>query len=187
MENLDNDILISAYLDGELTAEEQSRVEQLLATSAEARQLVDELRTIRAGLKELPQHKLGPDFAAQVIERAQREAVATSEPSPSGRGQGEGAGTLIGPIAENANRSQHSQPGTLPADESELSPLPRFWKNPRGLAWSAVAIAIAVMIMVTSKHADRNNVGGQGQHETVVARCRSSAISSHRNQRRSIK
>ena len=43
MENLDNDILISAYLDGELLADEQVRVEQLLATSAEARQLVEEL------------------------------------------------------------------------------------------------------------------------------------------------
>ena len=36
--------LLSAYLDGELTADEQVRVEQILAASAEARQLLEELR-----------------------------------------------------------------------------------------------------------------------------------------------
>src|SRR4051794_22086235 len=80
MENLDNDILISAYLDGELNAEEQGRVEQLLATSAEARQLVEELRAIRAGLKELPQHKLGADFTADVLWLVTAEAARIQEP-----------------------------------------------------------------------------------------------------------
>ncbi len=36
--------LFSAYVDGELTAEEQARVEQILAASPEARQLLEELR-----------------------------------------------------------------------------------------------------------------------------------------------
>src|SRR5260221_6950193 len=73
MDHSENDILISAYLDGELTADEQLRVEQILATNADARQLVEELRALRAGLQNLPQHKLEPDFAQQVLERVARD------------------------------------------------------------------------------------------------------------------
>ncbi len=43
--------LFSAYVDGELTADEQARVEQLLAASPEARQLLEELRAWAAPYK----------------------------------------------------------------------------------------------------------------------------------------
>ena len=36
----------SAYLDGELTADEQLRVEKMLAVSPEARQLLEEFRAL---------------------------------------------------------------------------------------------------------------------------------------------
>ena len=42
--------LFSAYLDGELTADEQVRVEQVLATSPAARQLFEELRALGSDL-----------------------------------------------------------------------------------------------------------------------------------------
>ena len=45
-----NHELLSAYLDGELTADERQRVEQLLAESAECRQVYDELRALRTSL-----------------------------------------------------------------------------------------------------------------------------------------
>ena len=75
------DILLSAYLDGELTATEQVRVEQLLASSPEARQLIEELRALRAGLQALPQHQLEANFADRVlqlpkVERAESEGTA---------------------------------------------------------------------------------------------------------------
>src|SRR5262249_3764928 len=54
--------LLNAYLDGELTAEEQAQVEQRLAESADFRQLHDELRAVRTGLESLPTYRLGPDF-----------------------------------------------------------------------------------------------------------------------------
>jgi anti-sigma factor RsiW len=166
----DNDILISAYLDGELTADEMRRVEELLATSAEARQSVDELRAIRAGLKELPQHKLGPDFAADVLRRVAAEEGAES--SPPGRGQGEGAafGAPVG------NDSQHPNPlpkgeGIEPAGPHHVTiRLSRFWKNPRSIGWSAVAIAVAVMILVTNRRIDRNQQADVPQGEREVAR-----------------
>lgn len=80
MDHEQNDLLLSAYLDGELSADERAQVEQLLATSAEARQLVDELRAIRAGLQALPQHRLEPDFAKQVLRRAEQEQQVSNAP-----------------------------------------------------------------------------------------------------------
>src|SRR5436190_22340599 len=76
MDNADNDLLISAYLDGELSADARAYVEQLLASSAEARQLVDELRALRVSLQELPQHALELEFAQRVLNRAERELNA---------------------------------------------------------------------------------------------------------------
>lgn len=43
MNNVPDTELFSAYLDGELTADEQVRVEQILAASPEARLLLEEL------------------------------------------------------------------------------------------------------------------------------------------------
>ena len=78
--------LFSAYLDGELTADEQVRVEQILATSPEARQLVEELRALGSTLQGLPQKKLDEDLSARVLQVAERrmllpdDAGATSRP-----------------------------------------------------------------------------------------------------------
>ncbi len=49
-----SDELISAYLDGELTAEEQARVEKQLRDDAELRRMCDELRALRFTLQAMP-------------------------------------------------------------------------------------------------------------------------------------
>ena len=67
MNNVPDTELFSAYLDGELTAAEQVRVEQLLATSPEARQLFEELRALGSTLQGLPQEKLDEDLSARVL------------------------------------------------------------------------------------------------------------------------
>ncbi|NQU24345.1 MAG: zf-HC2 domain-containing protein [Candidatus Nealsonbacteria bacterium] len=78
--------LFSAYLDGELTAAEQADVEQLLAASPAARQLLDDLRALSTNLQALPQHKLGEDLSEQVIRLAERKILTRAEqltkPSP---------------------------------------------------------------------------------------------------------
>ena len=71
---------LSAYLDGELTAAEQARVEQLLAASPAARQLLDELRTLSTTLQSLPQQKLGEDLGPRVLRLAERRML-TEPPS----------------------------------------------------------------------------------------------------------
>ena len=72
--------LFSAYLDGELTADEQVRVEQILATSPEARQLLEELRALGGRLQSLPQQRLGEDLSARVLEVAERRMLLPDRP-----------------------------------------------------------------------------------------------------------
>ena len=129
MDHEQNDQLLSAYLDGELNADERAQVEQLLATSAEARELVDELKAIRAGLQGLPRHQLEPDFAQQVLRRAEQ---AKSSAAPS-----------------------ESKAAILPQHDPWQ---PSIFRSRRGIAWSLVAVAAAVIIMVATRndeHGDR--------------------------------
>ncbi len=69
--------LLSAYLDGELTAEEQAQVERLLAGSAEARQLLEELRLLSQSLQSLPMHQVREDLTAKVFQEVQRRKAET--------------------------------------------------------------------------------------------------------------
>lgn len=83
MKNLPDPELFSAYLDGELTAEEQAQIEHLLVVSAEARQLLEDLRTVRHTLQSLPAHKLSEDLTSRVLQEAQRRQSARSSVSPT--------------------------------------------------------------------------------------------------------
>ena len=93
MKDLPENELLSAYLDGELTAEEQAEVERLLARSPAARQLLDELRALSSTLQNLPQYKLAEDLSERVLRTAERrmltqsaapgEAAVLPKPAPS--------------------------------------------------------------------------------------------------------
>jgi len=67
-----NEELLSAYLDGELSANEQQRVEQLIAEQDEARQALEELRSLRETLQSFPRRKLGDGFSDRVLDAAQQ-------------------------------------------------------------------------------------------------------------------
>jgi hypothetical protein len=81
MNHLPQDELLSAYIDGELTAEEQAEAERLLAASPAARQLLDELRAVSATLQSLPQMKVGEDLSQQVLRVAERRMLTEGEPA----------------------------------------------------------------------------------------------------------
>lgn len=59
--------LLTAYVDGELTARQTRAVQRLLGRSAEARTLVRQLQADAAQLRRLPREQLPADFAAQVL------------------------------------------------------------------------------------------------------------------------
>lgn len=68
-----DDELLSAYLDGELSAEDHAAVEARLAADPAAQHLLHELRSVSQSVQALPQEKLGRDVGEAVIRRA-REA-----------------------------------------------------------------------------------------------------------------
>jgi negative regulator of sigma E activity len=76
-----SDELLSAYLDGELTADEQARAERLLADDAQARRTFEELRGLRSSLQDLPRKGLPDDFAERVLQAARQQATSTSSES----------------------------------------------------------------------------------------------------------
>ena len=148
MDHSDNDLLLSAYLDGELNAEERAHVEQLLAASAEARQLVDELRALRASLQELPQHTLELEFAQRVLVRAERE-MAASQTDASVDASSAGAELISGDQSPAKIQPVGNVARTLQPAASQMR---RILSNRRGLGWSCAAIAVALVVMVTSRH-----------------------------------
>ena len=83
MKDVPENELFSAYLDGELTAEEQAQMERLLATSPAARQLMEELRALSATLQTMPQYKLGEDLSERVLRAAERRILTEPrQPTP---------------------------------------------------------------------------------------------------------
>ena len=92
--------LFSAYLDGELTAEEQVRVEQVLATSPAARQLLEELRALGGTLQSLPQEKLDEDLSERVLQLAERRMLLPDAAAGDKPSAGRAAETLSPPKAD---------------------------------------------------------------------------------------
>lgn len=143
MKKLPDDELLSAYLDDELADVQRSEVEAWLAEDASARQLLEELRSVHATLEGLPRLKLGEDLSARVLQMAERRM-------------------LTGVSAEDEDGAGPTPPPTS---------LKRFL-NRRGLAWAGLAIAVALLIMVTereqpAKPVDAPPVQQQAQRQDV--------------------
>ncbi|MHB8973562.1 MAG: anti-sigma factor family protein [Pirellulaceae bacterium] len=64
--------LISAFLDGEVSPDERARVEQLVASSSEHRQMLDDMRAVTRGMQRLPSYCLDGEFAQRVSEMARQ-------------------------------------------------------------------------------------------------------------------
>lgn len=121
MNELPENELLSAYLDGELTADEHAQVEQWLAGSPAARQLLEEMRALRATLQALPAYKLDEDLSQRVLRLAERRML--EEP--------------VQPVAA----------APQPASVSSWS-LGRRLRQPRVWLWPAAAVAMAVALWI---------------------------------------
>ncbi len=128
--------MLSAYLDGELTAEEHGLVEQRLAESAEFRQLHDELRGVRGSLDMLPRYKLQVDLAPTILRRAERAMLS----------------------APAAQTTQAPHEGTVSL-AGRTAPVGRTLRILRMLRWPIVAAAVAVLIMIFNPDRNRQEVG----------------------------
>jgi hypothetical protein len=111
--------LVSAYLDGELTRDERTRVEHLLTTSPDHRQVFEEMRAVGNGLRQLPTWQLDPEFPARVIDRVRAARTPGDEADRGGR-----------------RADVRSRAGDL------------FQAGPRSRLIAATALAAAVLLLV---------------------------------------
>jgi anti-sigma factor RsiW len=137
--------LISAYLDGELSAAERAEVEKWLSESAELRQIHDELRSLRSSMLSLPRHKLDQDLGPGVLRRAERAVLGGQSLRPATGKVGPG------PIHRWWSR------GTW-----------RRW------AWPAVAVAAALALLVhdAQRRPAEREVAKAPQDGAVIAAAR---------------
>jgi hypothetical protein len=138
MSNVSEHELLSAYVDGELTAAEQARIERLLTADAAARQLVEELRALGSAIKSLPREKLGDDLGPVVLRAAERRMLARDEQRPA----------LKGTVPFSSDEDRDS-----PRDENRCSPQSVWrelsWRgllSRRALFWSGAAVVIALLL-----------------------------------------
>lgn len=96
------DELLSAYLDGEATAEERAAVEARLATNPADRQLLEELRQLRGDVAALPRMTVPADFASRVV----RAAVAAKAGNQIAKGEAQVAKADARPTAAPVRRRQ---------------------------------------------------------------------------------
>lgn len=126
MNDVPRDELISALLDGELTADERRQAEQLLADDPGCRQLYEELRLVRATVAGLPRYKLEKDISRRVLRRAERKM-------------------LLGSAPEQASDKRN------PAPAKPLSTAEAIWRRDwRTVLWPALAVAVALLLMFFS-------------------------------------
>lgn len=133
MSDVSDSELLSAYLDGELTAEEQARAEKMLALSAEARQLLEELRAVGGALQGLPQQNLDEDLSARVLQIAERRVL-----SPEASDE----------TADSADKPSAGRAASEGFPWREISWRGMF--SPRALIWSAIIVLVAIVIHYTA-------------------------------------
>jgi hypothetical protein len=80
--------LLTAYVDGELSARQRKAVQRLLHRSEEARTALRQLQADAEALRRLPHRRLAPDFADRVVQSLherglqRRRRLARAEPQP---------------------------------------------------------------------------------------------------------
>jgi hypothetical protein len=155
MNNESQNELLSAYLDGELTADERAQVERLLATNPGARQLLEELRALSAALKSLPRQTLGEDLSDSVLRIAERRTLSKS-PDKMGTGAVPEPVPIVSPV---------------PVYSEPLSKtIFRRLKNPRIWIWQIVIVAVAILLLVYNPNQNLNkNAAMPGNAERSIA------------------
>jgi hypothetical protein len=144
-----DDERLSAYLDGELSAPEQAQLEARLVVDAPLRQLVDELRAVRQQLEVLPEYKLGPDFAAKVLARAEQQFFLDQSPAtPTAATTATSELSSVIPADSRSNTPEKPVPLTAATQPN--------WRRP--VIWSLIASAAAILLLLTNRARDPETI-----------------------------
>jgi anti-sigma factor RsiW len=159
---------LSAYLDGELSSDEQARVEQLLADEPAARQLLDELRAVSSTLQGLPRTRVPGDLAADVLREIERRGVQRGSVTGS-RKLSDAVADAVGSAATDGERSGAAEitarAGAKPADAAKPAPAPYVeepvdWRGRliRPLVYAGIAVAVFAAVSLMTERAGDNAV-----------------------------
>jgi hypothetical protein len=144
--------LLSAYLDGELPADERLRIEQWLAEQPESRQLLEELRSIKNSLERLPRDRLPHDFAEHVLRQAEREVLTSRDHE--------------GASAHDSGPLEVRLAGPLDAQEIADRPAGLSWQRlRRPVLWASLTLAAGLLLMFL----DRERPGPAGGRQVAMA------------------
>ncbi len=128
--------LISAYLDGELTAQEKAHVEKQLREDAGLRRMCDELRVLRVTLQSIPAEDLSQDLAERVLRQAERRMLLGEEEAA------EAEPTSDGTVPAPAAPSQTVSPLAV------AIPMRRNWRFIAGCVATAAALFLTVLFLL---------------------------------------
>jgi hypothetical protein len=137
-----DDELLSAYLDGELPAEDAAAVEARLAADPAAAELLHQLRAVSQAVQGLSQEVVGRDLSDAIVRRVEESRHKSgAAPVPASLAIESGVGPTNGAAPQTAS----SMP-TLTVGRTR-----------RGWVWASLAAAAAVLIMIFQS----NPVGNQ--------------------------
>ncbi|MCP3693727.1 MAG: hypothetical protein GY917_16110, partial [Planctomycetaceae bacterium] len=122
--------LISAYIDGELTSDEQVRVEQALLEDPHSQHLLEDLQALRDRLQAVPRTEPSQDYTQQILRRAERAILTGTSTDTS-----EEATTAVRPANPVA---QANQPANL-----------------KHLIWASTALAATLMLALLFRSEDQ--------------------------------
>jgi hypothetical protein len=112
--------LISAYVDGELTADEQAVVEQAMRDDPDVRRMHDELRALRFTLQSLPRYEPEQDLTERIMRQAERKMLSGGD---------------------SARPERHDQESTTAVGLVDVPPDVATTSNP----WRTWSVAISVI------------------------------------------
>ncbi len=141
MNDLALEELISAYLDGELTSDEQALVERALLESERCRQVHDEFVALRGSLQSLPREQLDANFTGRVLERIRALPASSMNPGISRVDSRE---AIVGENIHGLSAAPQNDTSSAAQPHSDTKP-PRFWnmgKRTVGLFLTAAAVLL---------------------------------------------
>lgn len=126
--------LISAYIDGELTSDEQARVEQALLEDPQSQQLLEDLQALHDQLQAIPRSEPSQDYTQQILRRAERAILTGTSETP---GTSDGTKTAAVQIANPGARS--NQPANL-----------------KHLIWATTALAATLVLALLFRQGNQD-------------------------------
>jgi hypothetical protein len=137
--------LLSAYLDGEVTAEEKAAVEQRLTSDVALRQLYEDLRTQRGAIRSLPHYRAPAELARLVSERLNQQAPPVRRATASAVATAVASSSAV----ESSPIDRINEPHAVASDLT-IGDRVRQRFTARALFWPALAIAAALLVMFQS-------------------------------------